>query len=89
MSNYKIIKIDNENGVIGRNLLDTSGQTVTFSGVTLSNGNVLTGVDSFITGATMNGNVLELSRNQGLAALTTDLTQFNNYTTGSTVNGNT
>ncbi len=27
MSNYKIIKIDNENGVIGRNLLDTSGQT--------------------------------------------------------------
>jgi hypothetical protein len=93
MSDYRIIKIDNENGVIGSNLFDTSGQTVTFSGVTLSNGNVLTGVDSFVTGATMNGNSLELSRNQGLGLLSIDMSQFNDNTdrfvTGSTFNNTT
>jgi hypothetical protein len=91
MGDYRIIKIDNENGVIGKNLFDTSGQTVTFSGITLSNGNVLTGVDSFVTGATMNGNSLELSRNQGLGLLSVDMSQFidtDSYVTGFTYDNN-
>jgi hypothetical protein len=54
MGDYRIIKIDNENGLIGQSLYDTSGQTVTFSGITSStpfvgDGSTLTGV---ITGAT-------------------------------------
>jgi len=46
--------------------------------------------DTFLTGATLNVNTLELSRNQGLSNLTVDLSQFiddtNYYVTGGTYN---
>jgi hypothetical protein len=50
-------------------------------------------VNSFVTGSTMNGNILELGRNGGLSTLTTDLSQFidntDNFVTGGTMVGTT
>jgi len=55
---------------------DVSTSTITLvrnNGVTLD----ITGVtDSYATGLTLNGNILELSRNQGLSTLTADLSAF-------------
>ena len=56
----------------------------------------LTSSDNYVTGSTLNGNVLELSRNNGLSTLTTNFlpilsgfTSTDYYVTGATMNGNT
>ena len=99
-------KIDFADNVGSANELfkDKSGTTLNFR--TLSGGSnttlttigdvvkidvtVPTDVNSFVTGSTMNGNTLEISRNGGLSTLTTDLSQFiDNFVTGGTMVGNT
>jgi hypothetical protein len=70
-----------------------SGTSVNNLGVD-SNGNVVVGVNIFVSGATMSGNTLELSRTGGLSDVTVDLSQFIDDTvdgvvSGATMNGNT
>ena len=78
----------------------TSIHTTTISATTLyGDGSNLTGISSssdnfYVTGATMNGNTLDLSRSGGLSDVTVDLSQFDGgggssdgVVTGSTLNG--
>mgnify|MGYP003149874655 CR=1 FL=1 len=68
---------------------DVSTSTITLTrnnGVTLD----ITGVtDTYATGLTLNGNILELSRNQGLSTLTADLSAFaaNTFVTSGAYDG--
>jgi len=64
-------------------LENSDGSVVNITGVT----------DTYVSGLTLNGNILELSRNEGLPILSVDLTSIvsgdtNTYTTGFTYNNN-
>jgi hypothetical protein len=83
------------NGV-GDSSFNSVTSTIISGGTFYGDGSNLTGVvssDSYVTGSTLNGNILELSRNGGLSTLTTDLSQFidntDNFVTGGTMVGNT
>jgi hypothetical protein len=59
---FRIQQNTESNGMRDIRFIPSTGVSITFSAVTLTNGSVIDGTDTFVTGSTVASNVLELTR---------------------------